>query len=178
MQDFYLDDFWKDLGGDRLLSSLCEGSEIDIRISYTSDFRSAKSLRELVDHICKSFWVAPKWRTRLVLIIDELNNNAIEYGSLKGDTNYFSLKLSRENESTLDIQASVTDTWAWEQSKKAVEMQELREKHHNKDFQKHHSIRWRGLFLIISQLVDTLEFYDDVNGGLTVLIEKSLWENQ
>jgi anti-sigma regulatory factor (Ser/Thr protein kinase) len=40
-------------------------------------------------------------------------------------------------------------------------MEQLRESHKDKDFSRHDSIRGRGLFLIISQLVDTLYFKDN-----------------
>lgn len=174
MKDFCLEDFSRDNGEEKLISSLCKGAEIDINVSYASDFRSAKCLREIVDNVCRWYWVDPKWRTRLVLIIDELNNNAIEYGSKKWDINYLSLKLSRKKEWNLDIYASVRDTWNWPHAKKADEMEKLRESHRSKDFKLHHSIRGRGLFLIISQLVDELTFMDAENGWLIVEIRKSL----
>lgn len=62
-----------------LFQSLLEENEMHICISYISDFKNAKILRESVDAMCQVFGISPKWRTRLVLITDELNNNAIEY---------------------------------------------------------------------------------------------------
>ena len=53
-------------------------------------------------------------------------------------------------------------------------MQELRAQNENKDFTQHHSIRGRGLFLIISHLVDELYFEDSQNGGLIVGARKTL----
>ena len=79
MQDYTLRDFSNENDAQKLIAELCQKDIIEIKISYLSDFRSAKILRELVDNICKQYGVNPKWRTRLVLIIDELNNNAIEY---------------------------------------------------------------------------------------------------
>jgi len=38
-------------------------------------------LREIVDIISEVLGLDNKWRRRIVLIVDELNNNAIEYGS-------------------------------------------------------------------------------------------------
>ena len=52
----------------------------------------------------------PKWRTRLVLIIDELNNNAIEYGSKEGDINTLELHISSLQENYFEINVCVSDS--------------------------------------------------------------------
>lgn len=157
-----------------LFSSLLDENEIHISISYSSDFKNAKLLRESVDIICQVFGISPKWRTRLVLIIDELNNNAIEYGSSQGDINEFEIRLYKGEDSKVELSASVTDSWKWTRAKSAQDMEEVRKNHENKDFSKHHSIRGRGLFLIISHLVDDLSFVDSTSGWLTVQVMKKL----
>ena len=83
---------------------------LEVHISYISDFRSAKVLREITDDICKGFWIIPKWRTRIVLILDELHNNAIEYGSKKEERNLYILKIHKIEHQKYCIIASVTDT--------------------------------------------------------------------
>lgn len=93
-----------------LFRSLLENNEIHICISYISDFKNAKVLRETVDEICKIFDIAPKWRTRLVLIIDELNNNAIEYGSKPGDKNKLELHLKKLSSGDVSLEALVADS--------------------------------------------------------------------
>ncbi len=173
MREVSLDQIsWKKQRED-MISSLCKEQEVDVNICYISDFSSAKILREFVDSVCKHFGVSPKWRTRIVLIIDELNNNAIEYGSKKGDTNYLHLQL-KKIESSIFLHASVIDTWKGSSPKTAIDMQKLRKKHLKDDFLNHDSIRGRGLFLIISQLVDKLCFSDNTWWGLKVGIEKKL----
>ncbi len=169
----------QELSGDfrvreEILTSLCQDDVVEISIAYDSDFRSAKTLREFVDSLCKMYGVSPKWRTRLVLIIDELNNNAIEYGSQKGDTNYLYIKLQKQDLNTLSISADVTDTWRWNSAKTAKDMRDLQKQHENKNFSSHKSIRGRWLFLIISHLVDTLYFKDHIGWWLTVGIKKVL----
>lgn len=109
-----------------------------------------------------------------MLIIDELNNNAIEYGSLAWESNTFTLILKKENSNSFYVESYVSDTGNWKYSKKSQDMEDLREAHKNKDFSNHNSIRGRWLFLIISQLVDTLYFKDNENWGLTVGIQKLL----
>ncbi len=174
MHTYSLDDFWDINTREGLITTLCQSDSINVSILYTSDFRSAKILREVVDSICKWYGVNPKWRTRLVLIIDELNNNAIEYGSKKWEANIFNLILDSKSKEGLYIEASVTDTGNGPHAKKAWDMEELRNKHAEKDFTKHTSIRGRGLFLIITQLVDKLYFKDDKDKGLIVWVQKHL----
>lgn len=174
MKELELNQISEENQREELLSALCKDDEIDISISYISDFKNAKILREFVDELCKRYNVHPKWRTRLVLVIDELNNNAIEYGSKAWDTNYLTLQILKDWSENVEIAASVIDTGTWAHAKTAQDMLELRKKHENKDFTKHNSIRGRWLFLIISRLVDTLYFEDDRRGGLVVGIKKVL----
>lgn len=174
MKEFSLEDFSPVNKGQQLINSLYEQEVIDISIAYISDFKSAKFLREIVDSLCKWYGIDPKWRTRLVLIIDELNNNAIEYGSKKWEKNYMNFKLSRGSSEELLIETTVTDTWKWDHAKKAKDMLELKKQNENKDFSHHNSIRGRGLFLIISHLVDDLYFEDSNKGGLIVGARKAL----
>lgn len=177
MQDYTLNDFSDEEKANQLIVDLCQKDIIEINISYLSDFRSAKILREVVDRVCKWAWVNPKWRTRLVLIIDELNNNAIEYGSRQWETNNFVLILKKELNSGFYVESFVSDTGNGANSKSSTDMEQLRKAHENKDFTSHNSIRGRGLFLIISQLVDSLYFNDNDKWGLTVGIQKVLEED-
>ncbi len=157
-----------------LFTSLMKNNEIHVTISYISEFSNARLLRESIDDICKMYEITPKWRTRLVLIIDELNNNAIEYWSVQGEENNLELHLQRSASWNVIFSACVTDTGKWEYSKTAEEMEEIRRVHADEDFSQHDSIRGRGLFLIISHLVDSLSFKDAETGGLIVAIEKTL----
>ncbi len=162
---------------DNVVSSIFQQIEdtqkIQLEISYLSAFQSAKSIREIIDYIFKQLRIDPKWVTRMVLIIDELNNNAIEYGSEKNDTNTIGI-VCDITEEHVDIEIYVTDTGKWPEHKTAELMENLREQHKNKDFKKHTSIRGRGLFLIIERLVDVLYFKDASHGWLTVGFQKKL----
>jgi len=53
MKKFSLEDFSNSDKANELISSLCSEKEIDISVAYTSDFKSAKLLREIVDSLCK-----------------------------------------------------------------------------------------------------------------------------
>lgn len=174
MKKFELNQIIRDSDRREIISSLCISNSVHISIAYKSDFQNAKILREFLDDLCKQFQIHPRWRTRLVLVIDELNNNAIEYGSKKWDINYLNLHLTKWDGSCVNIIASVTDTGKWPHAKNSIDMEALRKKHAQEDFSKHTSIRWRGLFLIISRLVDDLYFQDAPSWGLIVGVKKTL----
>jgi two-component sensor histidine kinase len=76
---------------------------------YDSDFKSAKTLRDFIETICDILELENKWKSRLILITDELNNNAIEYGSLAGDKNTMTISIQKV-ESTYEISAEIEDT--------------------------------------------------------------------
>jgi len=94
MKYISLDDIINKLEEETFISSLFDGKNISIAVQYESKFPNAKVLREFVDEIAKHANIEPKWRTRLVLIVDELNNNAIEYGSKENDTNILKIEMT------------------------------------------------------------------------------------
>lgn len=155
-------------------SSFCDSSELDLSISYPSAFPNAKILREFTDGILDMYELPLKWKARLVLMVDELNNNAIEHGSLDNETNKFYLCIKKASKKVYDIHVAVTDSGRWEDAKNAHDMEIMRKQHEHKDFSKHHSIRGRWLFLIISTIVDKLYFKDIEGAGLQVGFEKRL----
>lgn len=144
-----------------------------ISLQYKSDFKSAKILRDYIDEICFVLWIKDIWKSRIILITDELNNNAIEYGSKSWDTNILRITAHVKSKSTY-INLEVEDSGTGEFHKNAAEMEQIRKKRKKEWFRDHHSIRGRGLFMIISTLVDTLYFKDSPNGGLIVWIEKKI----
>ena len=123
MTEIRLTDF--SLSGEQelLLDSLFHGDADECIIHYISDFRSAKILREITDMLCKNFGMIPKWRTRIVLILDELHNNAIEYGSSTGDINTFLFRLERKTNNIFHLEASVIDSGFGPKAKKALQME-------------------------------------------------------
>jgi len=92
------------------------------------------------------------------LIVDELNNNAIEYGSKKGDLNKMTFSFQRNTKTLLSIE--VEDSGAGKDAKNAETMRKLQSTKIKEGFENHASIRGRGLFMIIVNLVDELYFKD------------------
>lgn len=144
---------------------------IEISFSYKSYFRNSKVLRDFFDLILTNLNISLDWRIRFILIIDEINNNAIEYWSLEWETNYLRLKIIKKSE-YININIEVEDTGNGEKAKKAENMYKLEKEYLNRTENK--TIRWRWLFVIIKKLVDRLYFKDAQNGWLIVWIEKDL----
>ncbi len=151
---------------------------LDICFVYKSIFRNTKYLRFIVENILTELWVEKAWIWRFVLIVDELNNNAIEYWSKKTDKNKVRFKSRFDKETrNLEINIEVEDMWTWKWHKKAADMIKMEKEKVSKWFEKYESIRWRWLFLIIYKLVDSLYFIDSDNWWLIVWIKKNVIVN-
>lgn len=147
---------------------LYEDSEIII--DFISDFKSAKVLRNFISCLSDKLNIDDIWKSRLILVIDELNNNAIEYWSNPWELNCFKININYHS-NELILNCEVIDTGKWLKSKKASEMYNLRDIKKEKWFDDK-SIRGRGLFMIINKLVDKLYFKDSDDWGLIVWVDK------
>lgn len=150
-----------------LFQKYVKGDTFALCFIYDSDFKNAKILREAIEDICLILGISPKWKSRLTLIVDELNNNAIEYGSQGGEKNYMRVRVVK-NSTEVTVNIEVEDAGNGSNPKKAIQMDQLRSEKTTQGFAQHHSIRGRGLFMIITSLVDSLYFRDSESGGLIV----------
>ena len=155
------------------ISNQFENWIIDIEFIYDSNFKNTKLLRDFVEEICFSLWLPSQDISKFILIVDELNNNAIEYWTELWWFNKLRLKCSN-NLKEIDINIEVEDTWKWAKHKNALEMETLRAHQLKLGYNDHKSIRWRGLFMIIVKTVDRLYFRDTVNWWLIVWIRKKI----
>ncbi len=146
---------------------------INIELEYKSDFKNAKILRSFMEVFCEMHNFSQKEVSKLVLVIDELNNNAIEYWSEHWWLNKMRIKCSKSVE-WVELNIEVEDTWKWKKSKTALEMETLRAHRLKKWYKNHDSIRWRWLFLIIIRAVERLYFKNSKNWGLIVWIKKTI----
>jgi hypothetical protein len=71
---------------------------LDLEFQYKSDFSNTKILREFIESIFSVFNIKDLWKSRFVLISDELNNNAIEYGTKSLDLNKMKILISKNDE--------------------------------------------------------------------------------
>jgi hypothetical protein len=62
-----------------IIASCFDKNGLDIQVEYPAIFRSAKVLRDFIVDMADFFNFETKWKSRLTLIADELNNNGIEY---------------------------------------------------------------------------------------------------
>lgn len=111
-----------------------------------------------------------QWAFRFQSVVDELSNNAIEFGSAPGKdikVVFLSLKGKR-------IEVFVEDTGTGPQKKTAADMARLVAERKAMDPTKITSIRGRGLAQIVAAWTDVLEFKDNEQGGLTVHVVKNL----
>jgi len=123
--------------------------------------------------ICELYNIEKDFRPKLVLLVDELNNNAIEYWSLNWDINNMYVKINKTIK-WLFIKVEVTDSGKWKSAQTSLGMENIRKERLEKWFENHKSIRWRWLFMIIEKIADKLYFKDSPNWWLVVWIEKEL----
>jgi len=111
-----------------------------------------------------------QWAFRFQSVVDELTNNAIEFGSAPGKD----VKITFVSLKGKYIEVFVEDTGTGPSKKKAVEMAEFVERQRNVDPATITTLRGRGLTQIVANWTDTLEFKDNEQGGLTVHVVKKL----
>jgi len=113
-----------------------------------------------------------KWAFRFQSVVDELTNNAIEFGSAPGAN----IKVTFLSAKGKRIEVFVEDTGTGVVKKTATEMIQLVNDRKNANPAAITSIRGRGLAQIVENWTDILEFTDNENGGLTVHVAKELKE--
>ena len=163
----------EDLNKEDFISKYFVNNNLDIEFIYESNFVNTKILRDLVEIICIKLWFKNLEVTRFILIIDELNNNAIEYWSSNNSLNKVRIK-SINNWDSVDINIEIEDAWDWEKHKTALEMETMRAHQLKLWYWTHNSIRGRGLFMITVKSVDRLYFKDSKEWGLIVGIKKNV----
>jgi len=141
-----------------------------ISISYQSIFWNTPKLRSLMETLLGVYDIDVKDKNRLVLVSDELNNNAVEHGTWDYGDNIIDIVVRKESENKVFINIEVTDCGNWS----AKYMEQLKHEKEVTWFEGHRSIRWRGLFLITEKIVDKIYFKDSKDWGLIVWIEKTL----
>ncbi|MCH2188219.1 ATP-binding protein [Candidatus Gracilibacteria bacterium] len=173
MYHLHLDTLDSHTDYEALVNQYREGNMLQVCFDYVSDFRQAKILRDIFEAICKQYHFGDILTARMTLVIDELNNNAIEYGSRTGDTNTMSVVVEKRDKN-IEVCIEVSDSGKGSQHKNASEMNELKQTILKEGFTHHHSIRGRGLFMIIQNIVDDLYFKDTDAGGLIVGVKRSI----
>lgn len=174
MEKLFIDDLPSDFDKSTYINEIIQkNNEIALEFHYFSDFRNAKILRDFLELLLSKKELPAQTVSRFILASDELNNNAIEYGSAQGEMNKLRIHIS-QSDNKYSIQLEVEDTWTWEKHKTADQMREKQQEVLSKWFKNHASIRGRGLFMIIVKIMDELYFENSSTGGLIVGIKKDL----
>ncbi len=109
-----------------------------------------------------------QWAYRFQSVVDELTNNAIEFGSAPGDN----IKVTFVSVKNKYIEVFIEDTGNGPNKKTAADMMQYLDDHKDVDPTTITTIRGRGLSQIVSNWADTIEFADNENGGLTAHVIK------
>lgn len=156
----------------------------DFEFSFPVNYQYSKIIRDFVALIFDRYGLIPPWKSRFILIIDELINNSIAYGSIEWEMNIFRLHITEgednatqgANEHSYIIRVEVQDTGTGEGTKTADEMRLIRDHSHETFNSADHYMGKRGrwLFMLTENLVDILDFRDNPEWGLTVIVQKSI----
>lgn len=176
MEKIYLKNLWEECNKTEIINSFIKNDKLELDFIFNSDFKFSKILRDFIEVSWKIFGISEKNLSRIILVCDELNNNAIEHGSDETGENHFRIKLEKSEEKIF-LNIEVEDNWKWKDAASALEMETLRAHQLKKWYDSHASIRWRWLFLIIVKIVDRLYFKDSIDWGLIVGIKK-IFENE
>lgn len=112
---------------------------------------------------------AEKWAYRFQSVVDELCNNAIEYGSDENSE----IKVTFVNKAEEYVEIWVEDTGTGKSKLKSADIEKLLEERRT-DGYKFTGIRGRGLPKIVAEWTDELEFTDNPTGGIKVRVRKFL----
>ena len=119
---------------DFLDTSIADFSNFEIRLIYSAEYSQSKMIRDAVLYLFERNNIDVPWKNRFALIVDELVNNSIEYGSLPLDKNEVSIRFSSRN-GKLSILIEVSDTGRGVESKTSREMEEIRKQKEMEGFQ-------------------------------------------
>jgi len=115
-----------------------------------------------------------QWAYRFQSVVDELTNNAIEFGSAAGNN----ITISFVSVKNKYIEVFVEDTGTGSKKMTAADMMQYLETHKNINPTTITSIRGRGLSQIVSNWADKVEFFDNDKGGLTAHVVKFFDANE
>ncbi|EKD29571.1 MAG: hypothetical protein ACD_78C00352G0003 [uncultured bacterium (gcode 4)] len=158
---------------DFINKNISDFGNFDLELTFKADYNQSKIIRDLILLLFQKNNIEVPWKNRFALISDELVNNSIEYGSLPLDKNHFIIHF-KTLEKVLAINMEVCDTGRGVESKTSQEMEELKKSKSPIWFEWYLGKRGRGLFQLVTNLVDELYFRDNPNGGLIVGVRKKM----
>lgn len=110
-----------------------------------------------------------KWAFRFQSVVDELCNNAIEYGSATGSE----IRISFTHVKDQFLEIMVEDTGTGKNKTSSKELQKLFQERKEAGYV-FTGIRGRGLVKIVGEWSDEIKFEDRPEGGIAVTVKKYL----
>lgn len=150
-----------------IIKSLFKDGLLNIEFIYKSEYQNTKALRDFVEAICEVLGLSNNLISRMILISDELNNNAIEYGTEAWWTNIMRI-IAKKVGKDVEFNLEVEDEGTWKSPKTVLDMETMRAHQLKLGYFNHDSVRWRGLFLIAVKISDRLYFKNSNKWGLIV----------
>lgn len=158
-----------------LYDSITDPNNISCQIIFVAEHSRSKIIRDFVGHIFDIHYIYHPWRGRLVLITDELVNNAIEHGSNPGDIDSCIIESGINAVGEFFINLEVHDTGRGVDAEDTKHLDTIRDSKLSETTDGvYMEKRGRGLFHITEKLVDRLTFSTSPRGWLAVKIEKSI----
>ncbi len=156
-------------------SNVSKDGPVKITIIIPTNAYFMSGLRDFTMTVVRNMTgFSEQWAFRFQSVVDELVNNAIEFGSAPGED----VKITFVSQKGESIEIFVEDTGTGVSKKTAQEMTAFVEEGKHMDSAKITSIRGRGLAQIVANWTDVLEFKDNEDRGLTIHVVKYLKEGE
>ena len=145
-----------------------ENTKITITLPTNAYFMSG--VRDFTLNMIKNTTNFPeKWAFRFQSVVDELCNNAIEYGSASGSEIRLTINYSKEDY----LEIIVEDTGTGKIKMTAASLQKLFDDRKLPGYI-FSGIRGRGLVKIVGEWSDEIKFTDRPEGGMAISVKKYL----
>lgn len=144
--------------------------ETKITITLPTNAYFMSGMRDFTLNMIKNTTNFPeKWAFRFQSVVDELCNNATEYGSAPGSEIRITFIYAKDDY----LEITVEDTGSGPNKITAAQLQKLFDDRHAQGYQ-FTGIRGRGLVKIVGEWSDEIHFKDRPEGGLAVTVRKYL----
>ena len=141
-----------------------------ITITLPTDAYFMSGIRDFTLTMIKNTTSFPEqWAFRFQSVVDELCNNAIEYGSAPGSE----IRITFEHQKDDYIAIHVEDTGTGKNKMTSADLQKLLQDRKEPGYV-FSGIRGRGLVKIVGEWTDELKFEDREGGGIRVSVKKFL----
>ena len=147
-----------------------ENQSIKITITIPKESYFISGIRDFTLNLIKNTTsFSEKWALRFQSVVDELCNNAIEYGSADGSEIRITYVYKKDDYTEFIVE----DTGTGSKPTTAKELKKLYQNRKEPGYA-FTGIRGRGLVKIVGEWTDELEFTDRDQGGIIVRIRKYL----